>query len=129
MNNNNNNKKKIKVDDLNFKNINLNEKEILRENKIIFLKNKYFEKICKSIEKAKCKNKNEIHFYYNYYDFINNGLGKPHGFLNEFMYEMSYDYSKYVNKDYDNSSITFKSLYGNDFKWKLVGKNIIVINW
>ena len=71
-------------------------KETSKKNKMKHLANKYFYKIKNAVEKAKINNRSEIHFYYNYYDFINNGLGKPHGFLQEFMYEMCYDYSVFV---------------------------------
>ena len=74
-------------------------------------------------------NKNEIKFYYNYYDFVNDRLGKPHGFLNEFMYEMCYEYSEYVTKDDHDNPMTFKTLFGQNFKWELKGKNMMIISW
>ena len=104
-------------------------KETERKNKINLLTNKYFNKITNAIIKAISKGKNEIHFYYNYYDFVNNGLGKPHGFLNEFMSEMCYEYSIYVTKDCHNNPMTFKTLFGQNFKWELKGKNMMIISW
>ena len=104
-------------------------KENARENKMTFLTNKYFNKITNAVIKANTLNKNEIHFYYNYYDFVNDGLGKPHGFLNQFMYEMCYEYSKYISKDSTGNPITFKTLFGYMFKWELKGKNMMVISW
>lgn len=104
-------------------------KETYKDNKMNFLANKYFNKICNAVIKAIFNDKNQIHFYYNYYDFVNNNLGKPHGFLNEFMYEMCYEYSKYVAKDSNDNIITFKKLFGQDFKWELRGKNMMVITW
>ena len=104
-------------------------KDTERKNKINLLADKYFNKIVNSIIKAITENKNKIHFYYNYYDFVNNRLGKPHGFLNEFMYEMCYEYSEYVSKDCHNNPITFKILFGQNFKWELCGKNMMIISW
>lgn len=104
-------------------------KESNKSNKINWLADKYFNKICNSVIKACSNNKNEIHFYYNYYDFVNNGLGKPHGLLNEFMNEMCYEYSNYVTKDDNNNPMTFKTLFGNNFKWQLHGKNMMIISW
>lgn len=104
-------------------------KETARKSKINSLANKYFNKITNSVVKAATNSKNEIHFYYNYYDFVNNGLGKPHGFLNEFMSEMCYEYSEYVTKDCHGNAMTFKTLFGQNFKWELKGKNMMIISW
>ena len=104
-------------------------KETSRKNKMIYLTNKYFPKIKNSVEKAIVNNRTEIHFYYNYYDFVNNGLGKPHGFLQEFMHEMCYDYSEFIPKDDSFNPITFKRLFGFNFKWELHGKNMMIISW
>jgi len=104
-------------------------KEKSRKSKINSLANKYFNKITNAIIKGTTNGKNEIHFYYNYYDFVNNGLGKPHGFLNEFMYEMCYEYSEYVTKDCHGNPMTFKTLFGQNFKWQLHGKNMMIISW
>ena len=104
-------------------------KEQKRKLKINQLKDKYFSKISNEIIKATNHSKNTIHFYYNYYDFLNNGLGKPHGFLNEFMMEMSYLYSEYASKDSIGNIITFKTLFGENFKWELRGKNMMIISW
>jgi len=109
--------------------INKQNKEQHRKDKMIFLANKYFNKISNAVIKASVNNKKEIHFFYNYYDFVNNRLGKPHGFLNEFMQEMSYEYSEYITKDDNNNPLTFKTLFGNDFKWEIKGKNMIIISW
>lgn len=126
-NNFNRQRRKINEDNQNIQELYDNDK--IKENKMNSIKNKYFNKIIKSVNKAIVNNKNQIHFYYNYYDFLNNGLGKPHGFLNEFMYEMSYEYSNYISKDLNNNPITFKSLFGNNFKWELHGKNMLIISW
>jgi len=104
-------------------------KESQRKNKMNYLANKYFNKIADSVIKASLNSKNNIHIYYNYYDFVNNGLGKPHGFLNEFMTEMCYEYSEYVTKDCHNNPMTFKTLFGPNFTWKLYGKNMMIISW
>lgn len=104
-------------------------KESNKSNKMNYLAHKYFNKICNSVIKACTNSKNEIHFYYNYYDFVNNGLGKPHGFLNEFMSEMCYEYSNYITKDDNNNPMTFKTLFGENFKWELHGKNMMIISW
>lgn len=106
---------------------------LIKENKrkihMTMLSNKYFNKIVNNINKAILNNKNSIIFYYNYYDFVNDKLGKPHGFLNEFMYEMCYDYSEFISKDINGNIITFKTLFGNNFKWELKGKNMMIITW
>ena len=91
--------------------------------------NKYFNKIVNAVIKANSLDKKSIKFYYNYYDFTNDRLGKPHGFLNEFMYEMCYDNSLYINKDESGNPITFKTLFGHKFHWELVGRNMMVISW
>ena len=104
-------------------------KDTARKNKINSLANKYFNKITNSVIKAATNGKNEIHFYYNYYDFVNDRLGKPHGFLNEFMSEMCYEYSQYITKDSNGNPVTFKTLFGQNFKWELHGKNMMIISW
>ena len=104
-------------------------KESERKNKINSLADKYFNKITNSIIKAITNDKKEIHFYYNYYDFVNNGIGKPHGFLHEFMSQMCYEYSEYATKDCHNNPMTFKTLFGQNFKWQLRGKNMMIISW
>lgn len=104
-------------------------KENNREKKMNMLADKYFNKITNSIIKAIMKNSNVIYFNYNYYDFVNTGLGKPHGFLNEFMNEMCYDYSKYVTNDCNGNVLTFKTLFGANFKWDIKGKNMMIISW
>lgn len=104
-------------------------KEEYRKTKMNMLADKYFNKITNAVIKAATNNKNEIHFYYNYYDFVNTGLGKAHGFVNEFMTEMCYEYSQYIKKDCNGNPMTFKTLFGNDFKWLLNGKNMIIISW
>ena len=105
------------------------DKIIIKNKKMNDLKNKYFQKITNEIIKAIYKEKNNINFYYNYYDLINERIGKPHGLLNEFMYEMCYELSPYVNKDWSNNIITFKTLFGENFRWELKGKNKMIISW
>ena len=104
-------------------------KETHKKNKMDFLTNKYFNLIVNSVIKASVNGRNNIHFYYNYYDFVNNGLGHPHGFLNEFMTNMCYEYSEYITKDCQNNPMTFVSLFGPNFKWELRGKNMMIISW
>ena len=108
---------------------NILTKEEKRKNQMTTLANKYFNKIVNAVIKANSLNKKSIKFYYNYYDFTNDRLGKPHGFLNEFMYEMCYDNSLYINKDESGIPITFKTLFGHKFSWELVGKNMMIISW
>ena len=104
-------------------------KECDRKNKMDGLADKYFNKIVNEVIKTIYKDKNKIIFYYNYYDFVNNKLGKPHGFLNEFMSEMCYEYSDYVKKDCQGNPMTFKTLFGYTFDWELRGKNMLIISW
>ena len=105
------------------------DKIIIKNKKINELKNKYFQKIIDCVLNAIHKDKNSINFYYNYYDFTNKRIGKPHGLLNEFMYEMCYEYSTYASKDSNDNILTFKTLFGVNFKWELVGKNKMIISW
>jgi len=101
-----------------------------KDSKMIFLRNKYFEKIKIAITKAQSKEKTSAHFYYNYYDFVNKKIAKPLDLLMEFLYEMSYVYSKYVYKDLaSNEAITFRTIFGNNFRWQLRGKNLIIFEW
>ena len=104
-------------------------KENARKQKMNSLADKYFNKITNAVIKALSNDKNNIKFHYNYYDFVNDRLGKPHGFLNEFMYEMCYDYSEYVTIDEHGNPMTFKTLFGHNFKWELKGKNTMIISW
>lgn len=125
-------RRRIDVEDVNNSNkseIDKLIKENARETKMKFLINKYFNKITNAVIKANSLNKKDIHFYYNYYDFVNDGLGKPHGLLNQCMYEMCYEYSKYIQKDSNNNPMTFKTLFGHTFKWELKGKNMMIISW
>ena len=96
---------------------------------MITLTNKYFNKISNAVMKANAEDKKSINFYYNYYDFVNDRLGKPHGFLNEFMYEMCYTNSEFIQKDINENPITFKTLFGPMFHWQLHGKNMMIISW
>ena len=104
-------------------------KEEKRKTHMNSLTYKYFRKISNAVIKANANERKSIHFYYNYYDFINVRLGRPHGFLNEFMYEMCYDNSEFITKDCNNNPITFKSLFGYSFHWELKGKNMMIISW
>ena len=104
-------------------------KDERRKLKMNQLKDKYFSKIVNTIIKANQNGKKECKIFYNYYDLINDGLGKPHGLLNEFMMEMSYIYSEYSYKDNENNIVTFKTLFGEKFTWKLFGKNMMIISW
>lgn len=104
-------------------------KEEKRKIQMTHLKNKYFNKICEVVIKANNNSKKQIHFYYNYYDFVNDRLGKPHGFLNEFMYEMSYENSEFNSKDANGNMVTFKTLFGFNFHWQLKGKNMMILSW
>ena len=104
-------------------------KDERRKLKMNQLKDKYFSKIVNTIIKANQNGKKKFKIFYNYYDLINDGLGKPHGLLNEFMMEMSYIYSEYSYKDNENNIVTFKTLFGEKFTWKLFGKNMMIISW
>jgi len=98
----------------------------------IFIKNliyKYFNKICDQIIKDIYKGKNKTLFYFNYYDFINEKMGHPQLIMNEILYEMTYEFSEYVNKDEHNNIITLKTLFGNNFKFNLKGKNLMIFEW
>lgn len=125
----NGNGQRRRIDEPNKSEIDKLIKTNYKKTKINSLANKYFNKITNSVIKAATAGKNEIHFYYNYYDFVNNGLGKPHGFLNEFMTEMCYEYSEYVTNDTNGNVMTFKTLFGQKFKWELHGKNMMIISW
>ena len=118
-----------RIDVSNDFNSNKLDKEKAKNKKMNELADKYFNKITNSVIKAIINNKKEIHFYYNYYDFVNDRLGKPHGFLNEFMTEMCYEYSQYITKDSNGNPVTFKTLFGQNFKWQLHGKNMMIISW
>ena len=104
-------------------------KEEKRRAQMTTLANKYFNKISNAVMKANTEDKKSIHFYYNYYDFVNDRLGKPHGFLNEFMYEMCYTNSEFIQKYTNGNPITFKTLFGPSFHWELHGKNMMIISW
>ena len=98
----------------------------------IFIKNliyKYFNKICDQIIKDIYKGKNKTLFYFNYYDFTNEKMGHPQLIMNEILYEMTYEFSEYVNKDEHNNIITLKTLFGNNFKFNLKGKNLMIFEW
>ena len=104
-------------------------KENKRKTHMTTLANKYFNKIANAVIKANSEDKKSIHFYYNYYDFVNDRLGKPPWFLNEFIYEMCYDNSEFITRDTNGNPITFKTLFGHTFKWELKGKNMMIISW
>jgi hypothetical protein len=104
-------------------------KEEKRKTQMTLLATKYFNKITNAVIKANAQEKKSIHFYYNYYDFVNDRLGKPHGFLNEFMQEMCYSDSQFITKDSNGNPLTFKTLFGHSFHWELKGKNMMIISW
>jgi hypothetical protein len=104
-------------------------KDEKRSIKMIKLEKKYFLKIVNHINKAISNNKKKIVFFYNYYDFVNDRIGKPHGLLNEFLQEMCYDYSQFIKKDDNDIPITFKSLFGVNFNWKIFGRDSIELSW
>lgn len=99
-------------------------KEELRNNLKKNLISKYFTKIIEDIKKDISKGNNKCTFYYNYYDFTNKKMGHPHLIVNEILYEMTYEYSEFIQ-----DKITLKSLFGNNFKWSLKSKNIIIFEW
>ena len=105
------------------------DKIIIKNKKMNELKNKYLNKIVNTIIKAIYENKNNVAFYYNYYDLLNDRIGKPHGLLNEFLYEMSYEYSSYINNDQNGNPMTLRTLFGNNFRWELKGKNRVIFYW
>lgn len=113
----------------NYLDIKLDNKEIRLKKLYIFLINKYFNKICNHIIKEIVKNKNKSIFYFNYYDFINLKLGHPQLIMTNLMYEMCYEYSEFVSKDQHNNIITLKTLFGNNFKFTIKGKNIVILEW
>ena len=126
------NGQRLRLDlDSSEKNVNSSQldKIIIRNKKMNDLSLKYFNKIVNTVIQSIYLNKNSVDFYYNYYDLINDRIGKPHGLLNEFMYEMSYEYSEYNKIDENGNPITFKSLFGNNFKWTLKGKNKMILTW
>lgn len=106
---------------------------------------KYFNKIVNSVIKAIYQDRKSIIFSYNYNDFLNRcifydeqsegkikktiNLGHPHSFLNEIMYEMCYDGSKFVTYDCHDNPMTLKSLFGYKFDWQIIDKNRMKISW
>lgn len=106
-----------------------NTKAEKRKVKMNFLANKYFNTIVNLVINSIYKNKNSVNLYYNYYDLINERLGKPHGFLNEFMYEMCYLDSQFATVDSNGNVMTFKTLFGDRFNWELKGKNKMILSW
>ena len=107
--------------------IDCKDKEDIKRLHMIKLTNKYFNKIVNEVIKCIFNNKKEISIYYNYYDLTNERIGKPKGLLNEWMHEMCYELSEYVYLDEHNNPMTFKTLFGYEFKWELIGKNKIII--
>lgn len=91
--------------------------------------NKYFNKIINNIIKAIYNDKTHDNFHYNYYEFLNKKMGHPHLIVNEILYEMSYQLSEYSTLDDNGNIMTFKTLFGDNFRWKLVGKNNILFEW
>ena len=106
---------------------NIKNKEQIKKLKMTTLINKYYDKIVKEVTKN--IDKKETAFYYNYYDFTNNKIGKPRGLFNEMMQEMCYEYSEYKKCDEDGNVITLKGLFGNTFNWDHVAKNKVIIKW
>ena len=108
--------------------IDCKDKENIKRLHMIKLTNKYFNKIVHEVIKNIYNNKKQISIYYNYYDLTNERIGKPKGLLNEWMHEMCYELSEYVYLDEHDNPMTFKTLFGYEFKWELIGKNKIVIS-
>lgn len=125
-----NNKQRQKIDSFNsFNSFNLPNKDLKRKTLLTNLNNKYFSKITQKIQNEINNNKKTAVFYFNYYDFLNERLGHPQLIMKELLYEMSYEYSEYVHKDNHNNIITLKTLFGNNLKFKIIGKNIAIFEW
>jgi len=43
------------------------------------------------------------------------------------MYEMCYNNSEFIQKDTNGNPITYKTLFGQAFHWRLHGKNMMII--
>ena len=106
---------------------------LIKENKrnqfIKVLINKYFNKICNRIINENAKGKSETMFFFNYYDFINQGLGHPALIMNEIVYEMCYEHSEYVSLNQHGNVMTLKTLFGNNFNFQMKGKNCMLFKW
>lgn len=102
-------------------------KDEIKKKKMNTLINKYYDKIINEVNNNKNKNLNEIKFYYNYYDFLNDRIGKPKGLFNEMMQEMCYEYSEYRKINEKGEILTLKNIFGNNFSWEHVDKNKILI--
>ncbi len=120
-----NNAQRRKIDILSSEESKENKRKIFQKNLI----DKYFNKICKYIVKEIFNNKNKTVFYFNYYDFINDKLGHPQLIMNQILYEMCYEYSEFASRDEHNNIITLKTLFGNNFKFTIKGKNLAVFEW
>ena len=107
--------------------------KLIKENKrkihMTSLANKYFNKITEAVIKSISQGNTSINFYYNYYDFVNERLGKPQGFLNDFMDERGYLNSEFMTNDCNGNPMTFKTLFGANFNWEFKGKNKMIITW
>lgn len=104
-------------------------KEEKRKNLFQTLIYKYFNKISNFIIKEISKNKNSATFYFNYYDFLNDKLGHPQLIMQQILYEMCYEYSEFIGKDQHNNPITLKTLFGQNFKFTVKGKNLVIFEW
>ena len=124
----NNNKSQRQRISLENSNIELTKEE---KRKIFFrtLINKYFNKISNFIIKEIGNNKKSAIFYFNYYDFLNNKLGHPQLIMQQILYEMCYEYSEFIGKDQHDNPITLKTLFGENFKFTVKGKNSVLFQW
>ena len=115
--------------DIFLNNLDINGKETKKKILIQSLINKYFNKICNHVVKEISLNKNKTIFYFNYYDFVNDKLGHPQSIMTQLLYEMCYEYSEFVSKDQHDNIITLKTIFGQNFKFTIKGKNLLILEW
>ncbi len=123
--NNKSQRQKISLDNSNVE----ITKEEKRKNFLQILINKYFNKIYNFIIKEIGKNKKSAIFYFNYYDFLNDKLGHPQLIMQQILYEMCYEYSEFIGKDEYKNPITLKTLFGQNLKFTVKGKNSVLFQW